>query len=110
MIAANIDVAFIVQACGFDFNPGRLDRYLVMAGEGGITPWVILTKTDLVTPAQLEEAAGQVRHGGISTRTLPSATQRAPDWRSSAPFLAPGKTHCLLGSLGRSGRPRWSTG
>ena len=34
MIAANIDGAFIVQSCHFDFNPRRLDRYLVMAADG----------------------------------------------------------------------------
>ncbi len=27
MIAANIDTAFIVQSCHFDFNPHRMDRY-----------------------------------------------------------------------------------
>ena len=31
MIAANIDMAFIVQSCHFDFNIPRLERYLVMA-------------------------------------------------------------------------------
>jgi ribosome biogenesis GTPase len=31
MIAANIDTAFIVQSRHFDSNPGRLERYLVMA-------------------------------------------------------------------------------
>ena len=31
MIASNIDIAFIVQSCHFDFNLRRLDRYLVMA-------------------------------------------------------------------------------
>jgi len=34
MIAANIDVAFIVQSCHFDFNVRRLERYLVMVNEG----------------------------------------------------------------------------
>jgi ribosome biogenesis GTPase len=34
MIAANVDVAFIVQACGYDFNPNRLERALVLALEG----------------------------------------------------------------------------
>ena len=43
MIAANIDVAFIVQACEYDFNLRRLDRYLVMANEGQIEPWIVLT-------------------------------------------------------------------
>ena len=39
MIAANIDVAFIVQSCHFDFNVRRLERYLVMVNEGHIEPW-----------------------------------------------------------------------
>ncbi|MDZ4200421.1 MAG: GTPase RsgA, partial [Kiritimatiellia bacterium] len=43
MIAANIDSAFIVQACGYDLNLARLDRYLVMANEGAIEPWILLT-------------------------------------------------------------------
>lgn len=34
MIAANIDVTFIVQSCHFDFNVQRLERYLVMARDG----------------------------------------------------------------------------
>ncbi len=38
MIAANIDVALIVQSCHFDFNVARLERYLVVVGEGGIEP------------------------------------------------------------------------
>ena len=61
MIAANIDVAFIVQACGYDFNLARLDRYLVMANEGAIEPWILLTKTDLVSPEELAQAIGQAR-------------------------------------------------
>jgi len=37
MIAANIDVAFVIQACHFDFNVRRLERYLVMVRERVIT-------------------------------------------------------------------------
>ena len=38
MIAVNIDLAFIVQSCHFDFNVRRLERYLVITSEGGIEP------------------------------------------------------------------------
>jgi len=48
MIAANVDYVLIVQSCHFDFNPNRLERYLVMVMEGGAEPIVVLTKTDLV--------------------------------------------------------------
>ena len=57
MIAANIDVAFIVQSCHFDFNVRRMDRYLVMAADGGVEPIVVLTKTDLIAPEELEPEA-----------------------------------------------------
>ena len=55
MIAANVDTAFIVQSCHFDFNPSRLDRYLTMATDGQVDPIVILTKTDLITQEELDQ-------------------------------------------------------
>ena len=70
MIAANINAAFIVQSCHYDFNLQRLDRYLVMANEGHIEPVLVLTKTDLVTPAELEKTFTAIRQAGITARTL----------------------------------------
>jgi len=48
LIAANIDVAFLVQALPLDFNARRLERYLAMAWESRAQPVVVLTKIDLV--------------------------------------------------------------
>jgi ribosome biogenesis GTPase len=48
VLAANVDVAFLVQALPFDFNVRRLERYLAMAWESGAQPVVALTKIDLV--------------------------------------------------------------
>jgi ribosome biogenesis GTPase len=48
VMAANVDVAFLVQALPLDFNVRRLERYLAMAWESGAQPVVLLTKTDLV--------------------------------------------------------------
>ncbi len=55
MIAANIDVAFIVQSCHFDFNVPRLERYLVMVREGQVEPLLILSKTDLISADDLAQ-------------------------------------------------------
>jgi len=52
MIAANVDVVFIVQSCHYDFNIRRLERYLIAANEGGSEPILILTKTDPAPPHQ----------------------------------------------------------
>ena len=41
LIASNIDTAFIVQSCDFDFNLRRLERYWVMANDGHIEPLLL---------------------------------------------------------------------
>ncbi|MFE8872962.1 MULTISPECIES: ribosome small subunit-dependent GTPase A [Acetobacter] len=47
VIAANIDVAFLVMTMGEDFNLSRLERYLTLTKESGATPVIILTKADM---------------------------------------------------------------
>src|SRR6185369_550616 len=49
VVAANVDVVLIVMAMDdADFNPRRLERYLVLAHESGARPVVVLSKADLV--------------------------------------------------------------
>ena len=100
MIAANIDTAFIVQGCGYDFNLARLDRYLVMAGEGHIEPWLVLSKTDLVSSEELDQIMDQVRRTRISTRVLALSNTTGVGLQEFQELLLPSKTYCLLGSSG----------
>ncbi len=99
MIAANIDTAFLVQSCHFDFNPSRLDRYLVMAADGGVEPVVVLTKTDLVTPGELEEMAGLVA-ATARARVIALSNATGEGVADLEQELRPGRTYCLLGSSG----------
>ncbi len=100
MIAANIDAALIVQSCHYDFNLHRLDRYLVMASEGHIEPVLVLTKTDLVTPAELEKTVTAIRLAGITARILSLSNESGAGLDEFRQLLAPGRTYCLLGSSG----------
>ncbi|MBI4720616.1 MAG: ribosome small subunit-dependent GTPase A [Chitinivibrionia bacterium] len=100
MIAANIDVALIVQACEYDFNMRRLDRYLVMANEGHIEPRIVMSKTDLISPAELEGIIAQIKSTGISTQVLALSNTTGFGLDSIRRILSPGKTYCLLGSSG----------
>jgi ribosome biogenesis GTPase / thiamine phosphate phosphatase len=100
MIAANIDVAFIVQACEYDFNLRRLDRYLVMAAEGHIEPRIVLSKTDLISPEALEGIVAQIRSTGISAEVLALSNRTGFGLDDLRGLLSPGKTYCLLGSSG----------
>lgn len=100
MIAANIDVAFIVQSCHFDFNVRRLERYLVMTSEGHIEPVVLLTKTDLISPEALEQLVSKIRHSGIGARIFTLSNVSGNGIDQLRELIQPGKTYCLLGSSG----------
>jgi ribosome biogenesis GTPase len=99
VLAANIDVAFLVQALPLDFNVRRLERYLAMAWESGAQPVVLLTKTDLVDDVQpfLTE---------VETVTLGSCPVLAVSARTGAgldgmlTWFEGNRTAVLLGSSG----------
>jgi ribosome biogenesis GTPase len=100
MIAANIDVAFVIQACHFDFNVRRLERYLVMVREGHIEPVVLLTKTDLVSAHELELLTGRIRLAGIDAKSVTLSNVTGDGLDRVRELLHPGRTYCLLGSSG----------
>lgn len=100
MIAVNIDFAFIVQACDFDFNLRRLERYLVMVNEGQIEPILLLTKSDLVSPEDLEQRISEVRRTNIKCKVLPLSNVTGFGVDHVRQLLEPGKTYCLVGSSG----------
>jgi ribosome biogenesis GTPase len=100
MIASNIDVAFIIQACDYDFNMRRLDRYLMMASEGHIEARIVLSKTDLISPVELEQKVAQITGAGISVPIHPLSNTNGSGLDDFRALLAPGKTYCLLGSSG----------
>jgi ribosome biogenesis GTPase len=100
MIAANIDIAFIVQSCHFDFNVRRMDRYLVMAADGAVEPMVILTKTDLISEDELEQKLAAIRSTGVTVRVLALSNITGIGFDEFQQVLVPGRTYCLLGSSG----------
>ena len=100
MIAANIDVAFIVQSCHYDFNVSRLERYLVMVNEGNVEPVIILAKTDLVSADKLEQLILEIRRGGISARIIALSNVTGTGLDQIKDLMVLGKTYCLLGSSG----------
>ena len=100
MVAANIDIAFVIQACHFDFNVRRLERYLVMVREGRIEPVLLLTKTDLVDGQELELLIGKIRLAGIDARIVTLSNMTGVGLDRVREMLIPGKTYCLLGSSG----------
>lgn len=100
MIAANVDGVFIVQSCHFDFNPQRLARYLVMVRAGGATPYILLTKIDLVSTATLTEQIAQIESMGAAAPIVPLSNVTEDGLDAVHRLLLPGLTYCFVGSSG----------
>ena len=97
LIAANIDIAFIVQSCHFDFNMKRLDRYLVMAADGHVKPIVILTKTDLISHSELEQKLAAIKQTGVISKVFALSNITGSGSDEFQQVLIPGKRiACLI--------------
>jgi ribosome biogenesis GTPase len=99
MIAANIDTAFIIQSCHFDFNARRLERYLVMAADGHVESVIILTKTDLIPQDELDHKLATV-NSVTKARVIALSNITGSGFGEFQQVLSPRKTYCLLGSSG----------
>ena len=98
VVAANVDTAFVCMSLNNDFNPRRLERYLSAVWDGGATPVVLLTKTDLCAdPAALRAQAERVAPG-VEILELSAKTSDIPTLL--APYLAAGQTASFVGSSG----------
>ncbi|MGJ7902802.1 ribosome small subunit-dependent GTPase A [Lysobacter sp. 1R34A] len=103
LIAANIDTVFIVCGLDADFNPRRIERYLLLV-RGGAEPVVVLTKADEATAADenaVAEATGALIElaQGVAIRAV-NARDRDGSVAAMAPWLQPGRTVVLVGSSG----------
>ncbi len=98
IIAANIDKAFIVSGLDEDFNPRRIERYLVLTAESGADPVIVLNKADLCDdlPAVLHELNAVA--GGAPV--LVTSAKRNEGLDQLATMIQEGQTGTLLGSSG----------
>ena len=100
LIAANIDVAFIMQSVDYNFNLRRLERYLAMVTENEITPVILLSKCDLVSHDEVEEIKKNIVSIAPHTLVLAFSNLTRENITAIKSFLLPGRTYCLLGSSG----------
>jgi len=98
VVAANIDLVFVVTAVTRDFNPRRIERYLAAVWDGGAEPVIVLNKADLGgdSDAMLSELAAVAPE----VKAIRTSTVTAEGLDSLRSFLAPGRTIGLVGSSG----------
>ena len=98
VLAANVDVLFVVTALDGDFNLRRLERYLLAAHQSGAQPVILLNKSDLMA-----DPMAPLRAADRLARGVPVVLLSALDPASAAQlhrFVEPGATAALIGSSG----------
>lgn len=96
VVAANIDLAFIVQPLDHDFSPERLERYIFQLTSQRIAVVILLNKSDKALDALDKQA--QLAHFGVDTIIMSATNDK--DISAIKAYAAPGKTIVILGSSG----------
>jgi ribosome biogenesis GTPase len=98
VIAANVDVLFIVQGLDNNYNRMRLIRYIAALQGSGIAPVVVLNKTDINPDAEKlrEETASLLKP--VPVLCVSAKTGYGMD--ELAKTMEPGKTYAFAGSSG----------
>jgi ribosome biogenesis GTPase len=98
VIAANVDVVFVVTSANADFNPRRIERYVTAVRDSGSAPLLVINKTDLC-----DDVDALLASLGAAAVGLPVARVSALERRGLerlAPYLAQSSTIALVGSSG----------
>ena len=98
VVAANIDTVFVVMGLDGDYNPRRLERYLLLAGESGAQPVILLNKADIAD--RLAEDLDDITRlaAGVPVHAISAKT--ATGVEVVLRYLGAGRTGALLGSSG----------
>ena len=98
VLAANVDIAFLVAGLDHDFNIRRLERYLAVAWSSGTRPVVVLNKADVAI--ELDQRLLEVESVAPAVPIVVLSALTGDHVADLAPYLAPGQTAVVLGSSG----------
>jgi ribosome biogenesis GTPase len=98
VLAANVDVVWVVHGLDAPLNARRIERYLAVVWESGAVPELVLSKSDLISDlaevvAEAERTALGVRVRTVSSADADSVTRLRESTR-------PGTTVALVGPSG----------
>lgn len=100
VVAANVDVFFIVTSANRDANPRRLERYLAAIWESGAQPIVVINKIDLVSAADLLDEIMRLAAHAPHVPVVGVSAHRGDGLRELVSQVAPGQTFAVVGSSG----------
>lgn len=103
LIAANVDTVFVVCGLDADFNPRRIERYLLLVLGSGAQAVVVLTKADKAqdaVPGAVAAAMAEVKAVAGDAPVLALNAKDRDSAEALAQWLQPGSTAVLVGSSG----------
>jgi ribosome biogenesis GTPase / thiamine phosphate phosphatase len=98
VVAANVDVVFVVCGLDLNYNVRRIERYLTLAWESGAQPVVLLTKADLCDDADLRVLEVESIAFGIPVHAV--SAPHGDGVEAVRSYVPRGRTAALLGSSG----------
>lgn len=99
IVAANIDTVFLVSGLDRNFNPKRVQRFLVAAQESGADPVIILNKSDVCDDAEAVRRDVEALAPGVPVLITSTATRKGLKALATH-YGQPGKTVAFIGSSG----------
>ena len=98
VVAANMDILFLVTGLDHDYKPRRIERYVTLAWDSGATPVILLNKSDLRD--DLDAIRDEVAQSaiGVDLHILSALHREGLDVVHQ--YLKPGVTIAFLGSSG----------
>jgi ribosome biogenesis GTPase len=98
LLAANVDVVFVVAALDRELNLNRIERELVLAWDSGARPVVVLTKADTSPESAMLAKTVAARAVGVAVVLTSAATGEGVDEIQA--HVQPNRTAVLLGPSG----------
>ncbi|MGH9163465.1 MAG: ribosome small subunit-dependent GTPase A [Vicinamibacteraceae bacterium] len=98
VLAANVDTVFLVSGLDHDFNPRRIERYLITAWAGGVAPVVVLNKADACDEVDGRRRAVEAIAPGVPIAV--TSARRGDGLEELRAHVRPGRTVAFLGSSG----------
>lgn len=98
IVAANLDVVFIVTALDRDFNLRRIERYLALVWDSSARPIVLLNKADLCQEVEVRAAEVAGVSCGVTVHCLSAWSGYGVE--AVGGFIRPGETAAFVGSSG----------
>ncbi|MDR0266674.1 MAG: ribosome small subunit-dependent GTPase A [Paenibacillus sp.] len=98
LIATNVDILFLVTSLNDDYNPRRMERYLIMAWNSGVNPVILLSKADLCDDADIKAAEMEMIAPGVPVHVVSALENMGKE--AVIGYLQEGVTVALTGSSG----------